>query len=178
MKNTLQTIKKAGFYSAFFGVSLLSAQTTYTFTNASATGSVGPTAPQITAAYLATNLNGSVTVVSGIQQFTVPVTGPYRIAAYGAQGGGAQGGKGAMIQGDITLTAGQVLKILVGQQGLTTFPVTSGGGGAFVAVGSNTALVVAGGGGSSTMLTSTCDGTTSIGGQVAYGGWPVVGLQS
>jgi hypothetical protein len=163
--------------TTYYAESFASASVTYTFTNASATGSVGPTAPQITAAYLSTNLNGSVTVVGGIQQFTIPATGNYSIEARGAQGGGSAGGKGASIKGTFSLTAGQVLKILVGQQGLTTTPATSGGGGAFVAIGT-TPLIVAGGGGSSTLLSSTCDGTTTANGQVAYGGWPVVGLQS
>jgi hypothetical protein len=111
----------------------LSAQTTYTFTNASATGRFGPTSPQITAAYLSTNLNGSVTVTSGIQSFTVPVTGPYRIDAYGANGGthnnGTLGGLGAKMQGDFILTAGTVLKIVVGQSGQNGTGTGSAGGG-------------------------------------------------
>jgi hypothetical protein len=163
--------------TTYYAESFASASSTYTFTNAGAIGSVGPTASQITAAYLTTNLNGSVTVVAGIQQFTIPATGNYSIEARGAQGGGSAGGKGASIRGTFSLTAGQVLKILVGQQGLTTIPATSGGGGAFVVIGT-TPLIVAGGGGSSTLLSSTCDGTTTANGQVAYGGWPTVGLQT
>jgi hypothetical protein len=116
----------------------MSAQTTYTFTNASAIGNIGPTAPQITAAYLSTNLNGSVTVSSGVQSFTVPTTGPYRISAAGAQGGHSvyNGGLGSLMVGDFTLTAGQVLKIVVGQKGLNESGDNNrsggGGGGSFV----------------------------------------------
>ena len=149
MKKTLQTIKKAGIYSAFFGISIMSAQTTYTFTNASAIGKIGPTAPQISAAYLSTNLNGSVTVTGGIQSFTIPTTGPYRIEAYGASGGTtAISGYGAKMSGDYNFTAGTVLSILVGQMGSSyaTGNSDGGGGGTFVAQG-GTLFVAAGGGG-------------------------------
>ena len=149
MKLTLQTIKKAGIYSAFFGISIMSAQTTYTFTNASAVGKIGPTAPQISAAYLSTNLNGSVTVTGGIQSFTVPTTGPYRIEAYGASGGTTSiSGYGAKISGDYNFTAGTVLSILVGQMGsmYATGNSDGGGGGTFVAQGA-TLFAAAGGGG-------------------------------
>jgi hypothetical protein len=151
MERTLRKIKNVGIYSAFFGISILSAQTTYTFTNASAIGNIGPTAPQITAAYLSTNLNGSVTVSSGVQSFTVPTTGPYRISAAGAQGGHSvyNGGLGSLMVGDFTLTAGQVLKIVVGQKGLNESGDINrsggGGGGSFVYTG--TTLYVAAGGG-------------------------------
>ena len=149
MKKTLQSIKKMGIYSAFFGVSLMSAQVTYTFTNASAVGKVGPTTPQITAAYLSTNLNGSVTVTGGIQSFTIPTTGPYRIEAYGASGGTTTiSGYGAKISGDYNFTAGTVLSILVGQMGsmYATGNSDGGGGGTFVAQG-GTLFAAAGGGG-------------------------------
>jgi hypothetical protein len=149
MKKTLQTIKKAGIYSAFFGIGIMSAQTTYTFTNASAIGKIGPTAPQISAAYLSTNLNGSVTVTGGIQSFTVPTTGPYRIEAYGASGGTVSiSGYGAKISGDYNFTAGTVLSILVGQMGsmYATGNSDGGGGGTFVASGT-TLFAAAGGGG-------------------------------
>ena len=50
---------------------------------------------------------------SGIQIWTVPATGSYTIEAYGAQGGGDYGGKGARIIGTFNLSSGDVLKILV-----------------------------------------------------------------
>jgi len=153
------------------------AQQTYTFTNASATGSAGPTQAQVTAAYLSTNLNGSVSVsTQGIQTWTVPQSGVYRIEARGAQGYGTYGGKGASIAGDFTLTAGQVLKIVVGQ--LPLAPPASytsqyaGGGGSFVTYTNNAALVVAGGGGGSwsTSLTTNSDGTISTSGNPGVNG--------
>ncbi len=169
-------LKKVTSLSAFFCASLMYGQITYTFTNASATGSVGPTAPQITAAYLSTNLNGSVTVTSGIQNFTVPVTGNYRIEARGAQGYGTNAGKGASIAGNFTFTAGTILKILVGQQGAPPIsPGTNqygGGGGSFVTDLLNNPYVVAGGGGGSWALTPTglSDGTVSVNGNSGANG--------
>lgn len=57
-------------------------QQTYTFTNAGATGSVGPTQAQVNTAYLSTNLNGSVIVTGGIQSFTIAQAGNYKIEAW------------------------------------------------------------------------------------------------
>jgi hypothetical protein len=92
-------------------------------------------------------LAGNVTSSNGIQLWTVPSTGAYRIEAFGAQGGGNnQFGRGAQIRGDFNLTAGQQLKIIVGQQGGFSSS-GSGGGGSFVATSANVPLIVAGGGG-------------------------------
>lgn len=77
-----------------------------------------------------------------IQQWTVPENGSYRITAFGAQGGGPNGGRGARMSGIFTLNEGDELTILVGQQGGNN----SGGGGTFVMHGNNP-LVIAGGGG-------------------------------
>jgi hypothetical protein len=73
----------------------------------------------------------------GVQTFDVGQTGVYDITAYGGQGGAAGGfaggGLGGEIGGDVTLAAGQVLTILVGQQdgdgGFNPFSPLSGGGG-------------------------------------------------
>jgi hypothetical protein len=123
------------------------AGTVYTFTNCSATGQFGPTQAQVNSAYSSTNLNGLVTSQSGVQLWTVPSSGTYRIEGFGAQGGGNnQFGRGAQIRGDFALTAGQQLKIIVGQQGGFSSS-GSGGGGSFVATSANVPLLVAGGGG-------------------------------
>jgi len=126
-------------------------QITYTFTPCSASGRVGPTQAQINSAYAATNLNGLVQSLTGIQSWTVPQSGAYRIQTYGAAGGG-NGGAGASTLGDFTLTAGQVLKIVVGQRGINGTGSPSnigggGGGGSFVVSGTNSLLIAAGGGG-------------------------------
>jgi hypothetical protein len=103
--------------------------------------------------------NGTSTGTGTIQTWTVPTTGPYRIRAVGGQGGDSKrdystfGGKGADIAGTFTLTAGQQLKILVGQKGINPSSfgngarVGPGGGGSFVTLSDNTPLIVAGGGG-------------------------------
>jgi hypothetical protein len=80
----------------------------------------------------------------GIQLWTVPVSGTYEIIAAGAGIGDASRGRGAIVRTVHTLTAGQRLKILVGQRPADTI---SGAGGTFVATDSNVPILVAGGGG-------------------------------
>ncbi|MEI6766445.1 MAG: T9SS type A sorting domain-containing protein [Bacteroidota bacterium] len=91
-----------------------------------------------------------------IVNWTVPTgVGTITITARGAQGGsnGGTGGLGAIITGTFTVSAGQVLSLLVGQQPPNNYSFAGGGGGTFVALGSSYAsaspLVVAGGGGGS-----------------------------
>ena len=123
------------------------------FNSCGATGATGPSQAACATAYSGTNLAGVVTLSAGIQQWTVPVTGTYRIEAIGAQGAAAQptiqGGQGADIAGTFTLGGGTVLNILVGQQGLGVGSNFNGGGGggSFVVTSTGTILVVAGGGG-------------------------------
>jgi hypothetical protein len=94
-----------------------------------------------------------------IQTWTVPSTGNYTIEAQGAGGGYSYfngtsntnpGGKGAKIVGTFSLTSGDVIKILVGQQG-TDQPSPSrggaGGGGTFVWKSSGSVLLITAGGG-------------------------------
>ncbi|KAI9143347.1 hypothetical protein BKA69DRAFT_1061401 [Paraphysoderma sedebokerense] len=73
----------------------------------------------------------------GIQLWTVPDTGSYRITCAGAQGGSNVynvGGRGAQMRGDFHLVRGQIITILVGQQGgvRNTICTGGGGGGSFV----------------------------------------------
>ena len=139
------------------GSKLALAQTVYTFTPAGATGTTGPTQAMIDTAYAGTNLDGQVTSVGGIQNWVVPASGPYLIEAFGGQGYGPFGGRGAHIAGEFNLNAGDTLKILVGQRAppYLNYPSTTynhqfgGGGGSFVTMTDNTPLVVAGGGGGS-----------------------------
>ena len=138
----------------------------FTFTNANVLGRTGPTISQLRNAYSSdnwTHANASggpflVASTQGIQEWTVPVSGTYRITAVGARGGeggygpyttGPWRGSGASMRGDFSLTQGDIIKILVGQMGHTGTGsyVGSGGGGSYVATYSNTALIVAGGGG-------------------------------
>lgn len=127
----------------------------HTFTTCSATGNTGPAQSACRTAYSTTwdENNSNFTVVNGIQKWTVPASGTYRIKAIGSVGGGYGGGNygyGASIQGDFTLTQGEVLSILVGQRGISGGGsyAQGGGGGSFVTKSDNTILVIGGGGGS------------------------------
>lgn len=146
MKSLFLTIVVFG---AFY-LNPFNAQNIYTFKTAGASGNLGPAQSQIDSAYASSNLFG-VKSVNGIQFWTVPATGIYRIEVKGAQGGGQAptkfGGKGASMQGDFNLTAGTVLKILVGQEGSSGFGCYGGGGGSFVSDTLNNPLIIAGGGG-------------------------------
>ena len=97
-----------------------------------------------------------------IQSWTVPSEGTYKITAYGAQGGGDDGGLGAKMSGDFYLTQSTVIKILVGQRGVAYEYVdyydnstwyAGGGGGTYVvkngATNESGIYVIAGGGGGS-----------------------------
>lgn len=127
-----------------------------TFTTAGATGQTGPTQAQLNAAFAGTALAGQVTSNNGVQIWTVPSAGLYHIEARGAQGGGAGGGLGAVMEGEFTLNSNDVLHIVVGQEGVVQPGEPNscgGGGGSFVvkAPATSTAdiLVIAGGGGGS-----------------------------
>jgi hypothetical protein len=136
---------------AIAGPALLFAQVSYTFTSCGANGQFGPNAGQVTAFYSSTNLSGSVTVLGGgIQQFVIPTSGLWGLEAWGAQGGNSTiaGGLGARMKGEFNFTAGQVISILVGQQGLgQSGNAAGGGGGSYVALGNVPQLVAGGGSG-------------------------------
>ena len=98
-----------------------------------------------------------------VQTYTVPAgVFSVNISAAGAQGGGegAGGGLGAIMTADFAVTPGEVLTIVVGQQGQLqiggNFQNSSGGGGgSFVYNASNTLFVAAGGGGGKCNYTSS-----------------------
>lgn len=132
--------------------------TTFTF-GTPTSGRTGPTLSQIQTMYSGRgqpwtqNTAYLNMTTQGIQRWTVPATATYRIEAKGAEGGvgqgrGPNGGRGAIIRGDIALTKSQVIQILVGHYGgnvLTSGP--GGGGGSFVVTSDGTPLIIAGGGG-------------------------------
>ena len=104
----------------------------------------------------------SFAYTGAIETYTVPSTGDYWIEAAGAEGGKATNsylgpGRGATVGGKFQLTAGTVLRVLVGQQApLTTSGAyagwgNGGGGGSFVTLAAaslpnDQPLLVAGGG--------------------------------
>jgi hypothetical protein len=149
------------------------AATTYSFTTASATGRLGPTQAQITTAYTGTSLAGLVTInTRGIQEWTVPSSGKYRIVAAGAagakgNGGSTNSGKGVVQTIDVNLTSGSTLRIVVGQVGIVGTYVSGGGGGSFVFsnISDTYPITAAGGGGaggySSSSYPTGIDASTS-----------------
>ena len=150
-----------------------------TFTNCGQTGTTGPSSTQCSTAYTATTLAGEVTVTEGMQEWTVPITGTYRIWACGGAGAsataGRQGGRGACVRGDFSLTKDDTLMIVVGQRGTQDGGSAGnggGGGGTWVvrSLGftrwsrSNSLLLVGGGGGGTRASVSQngCDGRTTL----------------
>jgi hypothetical protein len=128
--------------------------TSHTFTNANATGQKGPTLSQIKSTYSSASWTTNSKYLNminndGIQLWTVPKTGNYKIRAVGASGGNAQNfGKGRDIHITTTLNQGEIIKILVGQEGAKKPNRDGGGGGGtFVVRDVQTAIIVAGGGG-------------------------------
>jgi hypothetical protein len=65
----------------------------------------------------------------GIQTFTAPLSGIYKIELWGAQGGGnTSGGKGAYTSGNITLSEGENIYVYVGNKPSITDATYNGGG--------------------------------------------------
>lgn len=150
------------------------------FRTAGATGRIGPSQEDVKTEYDGTTLDGEVTVSgSGVQEWTAPQDGQYRIEALGAQGGtggdSGSGGSGAKMSGTFTLEQGDTIYIVVGQQGLDASKTPSGGGGSFVSDDSLNPLLVAGGGGGygvgdTTGLSIQASATTGEDGQDGGGG--------
>ena len=151
------------------------------FTNLNASGRNGPTA--LSSHYTGQDHDGQVTLSDGIQLWTVPYTGDYRIETVGAAGGyethantSQHRGRGAIMIGTFCLYKDEIIQILVGQEGgINNDSVTSGGGGgSFVVKGSNTPLMIAGGGGGISSPESRhpgCDASTSTAGNRGYNPW-------
>ncbi len=127
----------------------------HTFTNAGSGGQFGPSLAQIREAYSAVssweerfiNMNSN----DGIQLWTVPRTGVYTIRALGAcshhHSSINNNGRGRDIQTNVTLQIGNIIRILVGQRGLSNGESTGGGGGTFVVSEDYEPIIIAGGGG-------------------------------
>ncbi|XP_019639721.1 PREDICTED: E3 ubiquitin-protein ligase TRIM71-like [Branchiostoma belcheri] len=143
------------------------------------TGRLGPTS--LGTHYGGQDHEGLVQLKDGIQYFTVPDSGQYRIEAAGSAAGWGTSdaksarGRGAVVRGTFQLKKGEVLKILVGQEGLENRFAggVGGGGGTFVTKRDNTPLLVAGGAGGGNYMNSrnpNSDGTTAAAGQASSGG--------
>lgn len=180
---------------------------TWTFTNGNSVGRTGPTTSNLRVLYNTVgntwiNNDAYFTAVNGIQYWTVPRTGIYRITARGAQGAPATatgGGLGTVMTGDFSLQQGQKLQILVGQEGRPPTSAASygnssaGGGGSFVIRNSGAPITLAnvellviagGGGGTGNVMLSNSSANASIGltGRTAWlsvaGGTPGMGGSS
>jgi hypothetical protein len=177
--------------SEFAGTQALYAFTNHTFTTAGLTGRVGPTITQLRASYSTpwetTYLTqGSFT---GYQDWTVPVSGLYTFNVLGAAGyddsGSSSPGRGARVQGTVSLTKGEVITIVVGQRGAApnSGSLYGGAGGGSFVVRKQTSdpLLVAGGGsaaanagaGRDATLSTTAGTSTNgraAGGEPGFGG--------
>ena len=153
--------------------------TTYTVTVTDANGCSGSDSMMVTITggcsqtFNCTVVIDSFTVGSGVTSIT--------IEAWGAQGGsgtGGAGGLGARMKGTFTVSPGQILKVLVGCQGISNtidgcsvgISTGSGGGGTFVTDNTNNPFIVAGGGGGASSdanginaVITTCGTASSLG---------------
>lgn len=137
------------------------------FTPCGASGQNGPGQSQCNSSYG----SGVVTVNNGIQTWSVPSSGVYRITVRGASGGGANPGRGVVLAADFSLSAGQSLQMVVGQQGVTGNDNNgSGGGGSYIVSNGQPLIVAGGGGGDGRSAQNGCrsDGTTLIRGNNGY----------
>lgn len=152
--------------------------TNFIFTTANTFGRTGPNLSTLTSWYSANSVYSGNTwvnntayfnqTVQGYQLWTVPKTGTYTVTVAGARAGARAGGnasiapgfgEGAVIRSsNISLTQGEKIQIVVGQEGLSYASSGSGGGGggtfvvkyqANLAASANADIImIAGGGGS------------------------------
>ena len=137
---------------------------TFTFTSMGNSGHIGPTSNQ-TYADTPWPSPSYFSIKNGQQNWTVPANGVYQITAAGAYGATA----GRVVTGQVTLSQGQTLTMLVGQQ---PTPLTAnvldnvtvgGAGGTFVTTNGTPLIVASGGDGS---------GPTSSPGSFTYVPYP------
>ena len=147
--------------------------TSFRFTTAGVSGSLGPSGSVILAAYTGSSsgsyfsnpLYFTTGSFQGYQIWTVPQTATYRVELAGARGGTAPGyssslswGNGAKIKARVPLTQGQKIMMVVGQvcdvyganvNQWANYQGFGGGGGSFVTISGSTPtpILVAGGGG-------------------------------
>ena len=142
--------------------------TSFRFTTAGISGSLGPSGSVLLAAYTGSTSGSyfsnpsyfTTGAFQGYQIWTVPETATYEIEVAGAASGVSSyprtysGSMGAIVQARVSLTQGQKFVMVVGQRSLNTgltglayVGVGGAGGSFFVLSGSNTPYLVAGGAG-------------------------------
>ena len=122
-------------------------------------------------------------VINGIQYWTVPKSGSYRIFAYGGDALERSGGKGAIIGGTFTLERGEIIRILVGQRPEPYNTSNGGGGGGTFVVRApyntdSSILVIAGGGGGQHSLPGWSDNLNRHGQAPRVGGEGGMGVMT
>jgi hypothetical protein len=149
--------------------------TSFTFTNATAQGTTGPTLLNLQSAYSAQSWASNTSYLNlysstqGYQYWAVPADGTYRITAVGAQGGAvpnsSYGGFGAIMRATIPLIMGDYLIFVVGQRGgySGSGGSGSGGGGGTFVFKNNLFLpfLIAGGGGGVTNTNTISNALTT-----------------
>ena len=168
---TLPTFQGVQFAS--FGLYSFSS---HTFTNCVSTGYTGPTLANCKSSYDTsweddTDLFNVET--QGIQLWTVPADGTYRIVAKGAAGGTngfGRGGYGASLTVDVSLTKGLVLAIVVGQKGTgnsssSNYSSGTGGGGGYSGGGGSCGSSNWGSGGGGGSYSSSSTNTSNSSGE-------------
>jgi hypothetical protein len=163
--------------------------TSFTFTNATAEGTYGPTLANLQSEYSSQSWANNISYLNlfnstrGYQYWAVPSDGTFRLTAAGAQGGAGRWGSyygafGAKMQATISLLKGDYLIFVVGQRGgyenSGSNGSSGGGGGTFIFKNNLlTPILIAGGGGGSGGNTSPVAGksgeTTNNGGSNTYG---------
>ena len=158
--------------SSFAGAQALYALAgnTHTFTTCGKTGRIGPSQSEMRAAYTTTWDETYLTQGNflGYQDWVVPVSGVYNFRAAGASGyngaGAGSVGRGAIVEGRVSLTKGEIITIAVGQVGAapTSGNYGGAGGGTFVVRKTgNQPLFVAGGGSGEPNVGAGRDGVLS-----------------
>ena len=168
-------------FGRFAGGGGLFAFTSFTFTNAGATGIYGPTLSQMQSAYAGQPFLGTLEESTGKHLFTIPVTGNYKFTALGACGGATNtavdgysvfsqgGGRGASAIGTASLVQGEKVYMMVGQRG-TNGDWASGGGGSFAVKGDNSTVMCAAGGGGGNSGLAFSNYSECFGGNGSNGG--------
>ncbi|MGB7976070.1 MAG: hypothetical protein WCF81_17385, partial [Roseiarcus sp.] len=125
----------------------------------------------------------TIFTIPGLYTYTAPTSGVYDIVAVGAGGGSANfngqtgsytyiGGGGAIVGGDVSLTAGEQLGIYVGGQGQSGHfgsGYAGGGGGLSLVLFPSNVGLIAGGGGGAGYKTNGGPGLTSVAGGNGFG---------
>eukprot|EP00798_Chlamydomonas_sp_ICE-L_P009308 gene9308-16441_t len=143
----------------------LTGSTSMTFTSCGAKLRLGPTADQMLSAY---GLSVTVGSYQGYQNYAIPQTQLYSITCYGALGGSGSylGENGGVVSATFNLREGQIITVIVGQNGgnVGSPQEGGGGGGTWVVNSDNSTLLIcaAGGNGAITALNGSSPNVLSL----------------